>query len=341
MRSGCWSHVHLRLRHGVVMSAALAACVLMRPGGAAAGATPLLPDLIAWENESLGYMHDGEFDTTTDPTRALYRFSVAIPNIGDGPFEVFEETHPDQTQDVYQNIYDSEGGVTQVLMGSFPDADPAFGHLFLVGLARYSLREVAPGGGVGPVVSSHDKTSFGLVDSVAYDLALPGAPQSRVYTNVLSNPLGVSIGWADLYSRNLPKQWVDATGLPDGQYWLEAEIDPTGFVQETDDTNNITRVLVDLTVPNVQLLLGDANGDDQVTGADLISVQQNFGACGPIGTVPGDANHDGCVTGADLISVQQNFGNAQAPSGASVPEPGTLGLVWIAVLGFARRLRSR
>jgi hypothetical protein len=70
-------------------------------------------------------------------------------------------------------------------------------------------------------------------------------------------------------------------------------------------------------------LIGDANGDGQVTGADLIAVQQNFGNSGDPG-ISGDANNDGLVTGADLISVQQNFGKAAA---APVPEPATIALL--------------
>ena len=75
-------------------------------------------------------------------------------------------------------------------------------------------------------------------------------------------------------------------------------------------------------------LLGDANNDNQVTGGDLISVQQNFGkdytngACDGMGL--GDANDDCLVTGSDLISVQQNFGKTAAPA---VPEPATM-LLW-------------
>jgi len=69
-------------------------------------------------------------------------------------------------------------------------------------------------------------------------------------------------------------------------------------------------------------LWGDANNDGQVTGADLIAVQANFGGSGPAdGLLFGDANDDGKVTGADLINVQQNFGNTFGPVSAEVPEP--------------------
>ena len=78
----------------------------------------------------------------------------------------------------------------------------------------------------------------------------------------------------------------------------------------------------------VQTLLGDANNDGLVSGADLIAVQQNFGQAGPPndGTLPGDANDDGLVSGADLIAVQQNFGKALGP-GTAVPEPAALTVI--------------
>ena len=80
------------------------------------------------------------------------------------------------------------------------------------------------------------------------------------------------------------------------------------------------------------VLLGDANNDLQVTGADLIAVQQNFGRVGPPhdGTLRGDANDDGQVTGADLISVQQNFGSALLSASSPVPEPTGLALMVVA-----------
>ncbi len=89
-------------------------------------------------------------------------------------------------------------------------------------------------------------------------------------------------------------------------------------------------------------LPGDANNDNLVTGADLITVQQNFGnvdANSPTdGLFLGDANDDGLVTGADLITVQQNFGNVAA-SPIAVPEPTAMLISCIGLLALCRRGR--
>ncbi len=91
------------------------------------------------------------------------------------------------------------------------------------------------------------------------------------------------------------------------------------------------------------LLPGDANNDNQVTGSDLVVVQQNFGNVDPNdpinGLFLGDANDDGQVTGADLIVVQQNFGNTLGQVNAAVPEPASIGLLALVSVGVLARRR--
>ncbi|QDU72227.1 lysyl oxidase family protein [Mucisphaera calidilacus] len=235
----------MRVWMSVVMS-------LMVVSSASAGA--LLPDLTAVSSRVRGFMYDGSFDLDVVPGRVIFRFSTAIPNIGDGPFEVYEETDEQSTQTVYQHIYQEDGSYERVVMGVFEDAHPHFGHLYLVGLARYSLLEAVPDGDayrVGDVVATKLKTSQALVDSTFWDLSLPNASPKAVYQDYRAPILGVSVGWLDLYFNGIPEQWIDVTGVPSGTYWLEVEVDPSDYVRETDETNNVHRVLVSLDIPEV------------------------------------------------------------------------------------------
>lgn len=211
-------------------------------------------------------MYGGVFDLVSSPGRVLYRFDVAIANFGEGPFQVFHDTDlTEQTQDIYQHVFDSGGGFTSTLMGTFDYEQPPFGRLSLASLARYNLREMTVNEGVGDVVATHDKTSHAVVDSREIDLSLPGAPATPEYRSGFANPLGISIGYADLYARGIPEQRIDLTGVPSGQYWLEVVIDPLDYVQETDDSNNTTRILVDLEIPTT----GDFDDDLDVDGDDF------------------------------------------------------------------------
>ena len=167
-------------------------------------AAPLLPDLIVWADQARSYMYGGTFDTTTIPNRVLYRFDGALPNIGAGPLEIRDVTHPDASQDVYQRIYDSSGGVSEQLIATFPDVlPPPCCHLQFRGIAQYNFRTVTAGEGLGPVVATNDKTSMAVVDGTRYDTSLPGAPASPFYNSVSAPILGISVGWGDLYSRGL------------------------------------------------------------------------------------------------------------------------------------------
>ena len=87
--------------------------------------------------------------------------------------------------------------------------------------------------------------------------------------------------------------------------------------------------------PPPGVLLGDANNDGQVTGADIIAVQRNFSTvysfdsrCNGLGL--GDANDDCQVTGADVVLIYQNFRNTS--SGFSIPEPEGLALFGVGCL---------
>ena len=56
----------------------------------------------------------------------------------------------------------------------------------------------------------------------------------------------MSVGWADVYNWFLPGQYVEVTGVPDGDYILDTTVDPTDRLIEEDKTNNCGSVRVRL-----------------------------------------------------------------------------------------------
>ncbi len=84
------------------------------------------------------------------------------------------------------------------------------------------------------------KQGFCLEDSRPYPInnQPPGPP---VYQNCFANQ-GLSVGWADVYDAQLPCQYVQITGLPEGFYVLEDQVNPEHAFPESDYTNNATAI---------------------------------------------------------------------------------------------------
>ncbi len=212
------------------------------------GGVPLLPDLISWADEARGYLYGWTLDRSGRNTVRL-RLSTAMTNIGAGPLELRGSTlHDDGTQDVLQRVYANDGSFVDRLAGEFV-FHPSHGHIHFEGFAEYNLRAVLPEGGVGDVVATGGKTSFCLVDLDDYDTPLVGAPAEPQYHGCTNTVVGISVGWADVYEEGLPDQWIDVTNVPAGQYWLEAIADPDNHIEELDETNNISRILIDYAAP--------------------------------------------------------------------------------------------
>src|SRR5688500_13230295 len=245
------------------LSPTLSSSSLQSTASVTATAVDRLPDVFAWANESRGYVYGWTLDTTTQPGRTLLRLTTAVPNAGAGPMELRGgNVNTDGTQNVYQRIYDTAGGYRDRLAGRFT-YHSNHGHLHFDNYAQYHLRAVTSGSGVGSVVRSGDKVSFCLLDVDPYNLSLPGARQPSTPSPYGCGQLqGISVGWADVYQKSLPDQWIDVTGVADGQYWLEVVVDPLNLLAESDESNNTTRVLITLNKSAVAV-----DTDDQISEA--------------------------------------------------------------------------
>ncbi|HEU4544861.1 MAG TPA: lysyl oxidase family protein, partial [Microlunatus sp.] len=117
-------------------------------------------------------------------------------------------------------------------------------HIHFEDWATYRIRQILPGDGVGSIVAEGSKTSFCIIDLGVYDRNLPDYNPNGEFHSCSSTVQGLSVGWIDVYSKGLPGQSIDITGVPPGQYWLESEVDPLNLVLESNETNNATRIKV-------------------------------------------------------------------------------------------------
>lgn len=209
----------------------------------------LLPDIITWQAQ----LNDRSIDTTTIPGRTLLRLSNGTPNLGPGRLELRGSTVISGNQQIVnQRVYRDNNTTWDRQAGTFT-YHPSHGHIHFDRWCVYRLREITAGNGVGPVIAQGQKTSFCILDLTVYDSSLPGYIPGGYYNGCGATVQGLTPGWADIYSRNLTDQWIDITGVPNGTYWLESEVDPDNLVLEANETNNASRVQVTIgTVPPPQ-----------------------------------------------------------------------------------------
>jgi hypothetical protein len=238
---------------------------------------PQYPDLMPWADKQRGYIYGWSIDTQQTPGRTLLRFSNAAINAGAGVAELNGgPVNPGGlTQQVFQRVYATDGSSKQYLAGNFI-YHPQHAHVHFEDFANYNLRIATPPDGssegstygAGAIQAASEKVSFCLLDSVMYDNMLPGAPQSAQNTSCSNAKQGISVGWADLYDKSLFGQWIDVTDVPSGRYWLEVELDPLNHLSESNERNNMARILIDVhhndntfaTAYNVGALGGGTSG---------------------------------------------------------------------------------
>jgi hypothetical protein len=161
--------------------------------------------------------------------RRLLRFSVSIPNLGTAPALI---PGPEAAPHLY--YYDS-----------------CHKHDHLEGFASYQLHNTQDG-----LVTSGRKQGFQLIDLQPYcmDAVMP-----RDY----HPSMGMSPGWADIYTADLPCQWLDITDVPDGTYSLSVGVDLNNLIDENDVLPNTAAVDVHIQGTTVKVTPVGAYGPGQ------------------------------------------------------------------------------
>src|SRR6476619_2301844 len=179
-------------------------------------------------------------------------------------------------------------------------------HWHLQKVAKYSLwnsgksAEVAPAQKVGFCLddSQHVESGVGPSTAVYADNVPPFRAFCQQYNPAATGLFeGISPGWRDVYNRELAFQWVDASNVLPGEYWLREDVNPLGFVKET----------------------GGANAPSYATSPTIIP---GFVALAQAGSVNGGE-------ASTLTLTSQAFKDTQTPRYAIVsgPQHGTLGAV--------------
>lgn len=194
----------------------------------------------------LDYELASAFVSTNNPelpagTRGL-RFNTASVNHGVGRLEIRGGTISGNTQLVNQRVYRTDGTFWDRPAGSFV-YHPQHGHIHFDDWTVFRLRQVLPGNGVGNTIAQGAKTSFCILELRVTNSSAPGHNESPSYTSC-GQIQGLRPGWADIYGSSLFGQVIDLTGVPDGIYWLEGDIDPHNQILESNESNNQVRVQV-------------------------------------------------------------------------------------------------
>lgn len=141
-------------------------------------------------------------------TRTIFRFDGTILNIGDGDLIVgnTDQHQPPYTfNDNFQQLQ-FEGWLNYTLLNSDRTDTGVRGH----------------------------KGSFCMLDLVP----VQGFNNPPKFNDCVNNQ-GITVGQADVYNAQLDCQFIDVTGLPAGNYIIQAEVNSTRELPEKDYTNNV------------------------------------------------------------------------------------------------------
>jgi len=216
--------------------------------------------------------------------RKLLRFTAMMVNVGSGNFEVYGyRSSSSERMIVDQIVRTTASHGSEVAQRITTGAEARWSgdghdHWHVQEMMRYDLW-----GGTGTFRGA--KVGFCFLDSDPWQLSLPGASPGSYFRgswcrntpSALSYRMGISIGWGDEYEWYLAWQWVDITGLPNGDYTVRAKVDPYGFFLEESDTNNCWFTRIRLSGNSVSVLgADDVCVDDWSTSPFAGNIQWAF-----------------------------------------------------------------
>ena len=226
-----------RIGLGVGLAIALAVGQMGAAGPvrAAYPETSVLPDLVMLAPKDFSVQKQAK-------GKRWLRFDTVVINLGPGPFDVYGYQHPDDAVGIFrvvQRFADIDGSswATQPTDAVMTYSGDGHNHWHVVGLQEWTLTNDN-----ADVLRRGVKTGFCFWDNYRYGSAAPAHYLPSTTSACMQRgdlvPMGLSAGWGDEYPSTIAFQYIDITGLPNGDYTLTLVADPDLDFIEADDENN-------------------------------------------------------------------------------------------------------
>jgi len=242
-----------RIGLGVGLAIALAFGQLGAAGPvrAAYPETSVLPDLVM--------LAPKDFSVQKQPKgKRWLRFDSVVINLGPGPFDVYGYQDPDDavgTYRVVQRFADVDGSswAEQPTDAVMTYSGDGHNHWHVVGLQEWTLTNDN-----ADVLRRGVKTGFCFWDNYQYSTDasahyLPSTTSACMQRGDLV-PMGLSAGWGDEYPSNIAFQYIDISGLPNGEYTLTLTADAGLDFVEANEGNNTSSARIRIERQRVTLL---------------------------------------------------------------------------------------
>lgn len=113
--------------------------------------------------------------------------------------------------------------------------------------AAYQLRRLGADGrpdySSAGLIALSDKVSFCMIDSAQVD---PNASPAPTYNTCLPTVQGISPGWEDIYTYDLPGQSFSLDGLADGRYALVISMNYASRLHESEYGDNVLEATIEV-----------------------------------------------------------------------------------------------
>ena len=235
-----------------ILPGLLMACLLLAPGIGTAQRTNVAREFPVYDN-------GGKPDIVMDPQRFVAQMEIVDRN--------FEPTDCAIAEGVvggsgyrrllrFDTVLMNRGG-GDLLVGDRSDPDNPYaeyfvfhgchGHYHINNFSIYELVNLQ-----GDVVVAGTKQGFCFEDSFKYE----DGGKSNGYD---CHNNGITSGWGDWYYKQLVGQWIDITGVPEGQYKVRVRLNTGEFTPIFDEGqnrySNVTETLVTIPDPRKKVTI--------------------------------------------------------------------------------------